>query len=294
MIVIAGRTNPELAKSIASSLSLPIIIANTKKFKDQELRVQIKDELYKEEIIIIQSTCNPANDNLMELLLLADTARQAGARSITALIPYFGYSRQDHSSCSHEPISASLIAKLLEAAGINQIITLDLHSKKIEDFFKINIQNLEPLIFFSKFFKGKEDNIVISPDIGGINRAQKFADILGLELVVINKNRISNGKCVMPEIIDNINGKHCIIIDDIIDTGETIHAACDLLIKSGVKSIKACITHAVLSGDSVNIIENSPLTKLYISNSIKHSNFPKKIEVIAVEDIFINTLRRHQ
>jgi ribose-phosphate pyrophosphokinase len=290
MIIIAGNSHQELSQTIASKLHVPLIIANTKKFEDQELRIQMDGNLWQQDVIIIQSTSKPANDHLMELLLIADTAKRAGSNHITAVIPYFGYGRQDRPSYSNGPISASLVATLLEAAGVDRVITLDLHSKQIEGFFKIGVQHFDALSLFAKLFKDTNNYIVVSPDIGGVTRAQKFANLLGVELAIINKVRSSNGKCVMNNIIGNIEGKNCIIIDDIIDTGETLHHACELLMQNNALSVSACVTHAVLSKLSIEHIENSNFANIYITNSIKQESLSTKIKVIDISDLIQNAL----
>lgn len=291
MIIIAGKSHSELAKTIATKLSSPLIIANTQKFEDQELRIQVDGDLYEQDVVIVQSTSKPANDHLMELLLLADTAKRAGARRIIAVIPYFGYSRQDRPSYSNGPISASLVATLLESAGIDRVLTLDLHSKQIEGFFKIGVHNFDSTLLFAKLFENVENYIVVSPDIGGINRAQKLADLLGINLAVINKSRNVNGECVMNNMIGEINGKHCILIDDIIDTGRTLTRACELLLQKGALSVSACVTHAVFSGSCINNIEKSPFNKFYVTNSIKNEKLPNKIQLISISEIFIDALK---
>jgi ribose-phosphate pyrophosphokinase len=292
MIIIAGSSHPELAKIIADKLDISLIMAQTKKFEDQELRIQLDGQLYERDVVIVQSTSKPANDHLMELLLLADTAKHAGARRIIAVIPYFGYGRQDRPSYSHGPISASLVSTLLEASGIDRVVTLDLHSKQIEGFFKIGVQNFDPLELFASSFKNKENHIIVSPDIGGLSRAEKFADMLGLELAVINKKRTAEGKCIMNNIIGDVKDKNCIIIDDIIDTGGTIIHACELLLQKQAKSVSACITHGVFSGSCLQNIEDSPIDNFYITNSIKQTNLPKKIQVLSISDIFVDELRK--
>jgi ribose-phosphate pyrophosphokinase len=292
MIIIAGKSHQELAKTIATKLSAPLIIANTKKFEDQELRIQVDGNLYEQDVVIVQSTSKPANDHLMELLLLADTAKRAGARQITALIPYFGYSRQDRPSYSNGPISASMVANLLEAAGINRVITLDLHSKQIEGFFRIGVLHFDALALFAKQFKNSnKDYIIVSPDVGGVTRAQKLADILELDIAIINKSRESNGDCVMNSVIGDVSKKNCILIDDIVDTSTTLIKACELLLQKNALSVCACVTHAVLSGNSIKNIENSPLTNLYVTDSIHNEKLPDKVKVITVSDIFIDALK---
>ena len=297
MIVITGNSNPLLAKSIAKKLAMPISIAKTKKFEDQELRIQLEDDFNGQDVVIIQSTSKPANDNLMELLLLSDTARHAGARHITAVIPYFGYSRQDKPTYNNGSISACLVANLIESSGVDRVITLDLHSKSSESFFKIYIQNLDSSSLFSYLFQDLNNYIVVSPDSGGISRAEKLAKLLFTDLAVINKSRDLTGKCKMDEVIGNIWRKNCIIIDDIIDTGETLCLAAELLMKQGAICVIACVTHAVLSGDSIKRIENSPIIKLYVTDSIANNTLlnkvSKKIEVISVATIFANSLKPH-
>jgi ribose-phosphate pyrophosphokinase len=286
MIIIAGNSHTYLANKISKTVGAPIILANTAKFEDQELRIQINGNLYEKDIAILQSTSKPANEHLMELLLLADTARRAGARKIIAIIPYFGYSRQDRPSYNCGPISASLVATLIEASGINKVITVDLHSGQSEGFFKIGVQNLDPVPLFANLYKDLDNCIVISPDVGGMPRAQKLASYLRVDLGVINKirNRIT-GECAMSDIIGNVAGKNCIIIDDIIDTGSTIFKASDLLFENGAKSVSACVTHGVFSGDCIKKIEKSHFDKFYITDTINHKLLPDKIEVISVNDI---------
>ena len=290
MIVLAGSSHPELAEDIALGIGCPLIIAKAKKFEDQELRIQVDGNLYEKEVVIVQSTSKPANDYLMELLLLADTAKRAGAHRIIAVIPYFGYSRQDRPSYSYGPISASLVATLLEAAGVNRVLTLDLHSKQTEGFFKIGVQNFDTSALFAKLFHDKKNQIVVSPDIGGVMRAQKLADMLNVELAIINKTRLADGKCVMNSIIGDVTNKDCIIVDDIIDTGGTLCRAADLLMQNDAKSVSACVTHGVFSGSCIELIKNSSFSSFYITNSIKHVEIPKAVQVIKVADIFIEAL----
>ncbi len=290
MIIIAGNSHPKLAKSIAKKLSLPFFLSNTKKFSDQELRIRLEGNFDKQDVIIVQSTSKPANDHLMELLLLVDTVKHAGAKSITAIVPYFGYGRQDKNSYKNEPIAISLLALLLKTSGIDKIITLDLHSKESENFFKIDIENLDPSLIFIHLIEKSNNNIVVSPDTGGIIRAKNLSKLLSTEVAVVRKSRDVNGECSMTNLSGSVTGKNCILIDDIVDTGETISLAAKFLIEKGAKSVDAYITHAVLSGKSIEKIENSPIRKFYVTNSIDQKNLPKKINVISVEDIFANSI----
>ncbi len=290
MIIIAGNSHPILAKGIATKLNAPLVIANTKRFEDQELRLQIDGDFNEQDVVIVQSTSKPANDHFMELLLLADTVKRAGARRIIAVIPYFGYGRQDRPSYNHGPISASLVARLIESAGIDRVITLDMHSKQSEGFFRIGVQNLDPLALFAKLFNSSEKYVVISPDIGGVARAQKLAKLMSADLGVINKTRGRSGECIMSEVIGNVADKHCILVDDIIDTGGTLCLAAELLMQRGAKSVSACVTHAVLSGDCKERIINAPFNKFYLTNSIMHNDIPNKIQVIKIDDVFVRAL----
>lgn len=290
MIIVAGSSHTDLSARLAKSLSTSCLFARVRSFSDQELRVQIEGSLYNEEVVLIQSTCKPANDHVMELLLLADTAKRAGAAKIIALVPYFGYGRQDRPSYIHGPISASLIANLLETSGIDRFITVDLHSKQTEGFFKIRVQNLSPIALFAQTLQPTRSMIVVSPDIGGLRRAQIFSDYLGLELAVIHKHRDPSGTCAMSHVIGTPAGKECLIIDDIIDTGDTLFKACHLLKDQGALSIKAFITHGVLSGNCLEKLEYAPLDSLVITNTIPHPQLSKKITVIDIETLIKGAL----
>jgi ribose-phosphate pyrophosphokinase len=290
MIILSGTSQPELAKRIAFILKVKWVRANVQHFEDQELRVQVPGPLYEEDVVIIQSTSRPANDHLIELFLLVDTARRAGARRIIVAIPYFGYGRQDRLSYDHGPISASLIARLLEATGIDRIVTLDLHSRQSEGFFKVGVQNLNPISLFAPIFEEMKNCTVVSPDVGGFIRAQLFSEKLGTSLAVINKTRTDSGNCQMSDVIGDVAGKQCILIDDIVDTAKTLCKAAELVIKKGAKSVSACVTHAVLSGDAVELIEKSLIEKIYVTDSILHADLPHKIQVLSVDKAFSEAL----
>ena len=287
MIIIAGKSNISLAQKISYNLNAPLIISNTKKFEDSELRIQFEANLDNKDVIILQSTSKPVNDHLIELLLIADAIKFARARNIIALMPYFGYSRQDRPLLNNSSASISLIAKLIETSGINTIITIDLHSKKCEEFFKIKIVNLESFSLFVPLFKLFKNSIVISPDHGGLQRAQRFANALGIKLAVISKRRDQNGQCEMIDIKGDVADKNCIIIDDIIDTGETIYKAAKLLFEKKAKSVSACITHAVLSSKALNYIAAIPFDRFYVTDTIVQSNLPDNIKVISANPLIV-------
>lgn len=284
MIVIGANSHSSLALQLSIKLGCDYIMANTQKFLDQELKVQISRDLSREEVIIVQSITKPANDHLMELLLLADTAKRSGAHTITAVIPYFGYSRQDRPSYEYGPISASLVARLIEISGIDRVITVDLHSKQSEGFFKIGVKNLDPSDLFVEVLEKKCSYMVISPDVGGVPRAQVMASKLSASLGIINKARDSHGKCIVTDIIGNVEGKDCIIIDDIVDTGGTLIEASQILVKYGAKSVSACITHGVFSGDCLLKLDKIGFAQFMISDTIEHPNLPAFIQVISVNE----------
>jgi ribose-phosphate pyrophosphokinase len=284
MQIISGSSNQALAKKIAQNTGYKLLHTKINNFGDGELRIEIDDNI-EEEVIIIQSTSHPANDHLIELLLLIDTAKRAGAKIITAIIPYFGYSRQDRCTYKHGPISASLVAKILEAAGVTKIITLDLHSKQLEGVFNVPIINLDPASIFFPIYKDTPDTIVVSPDIGGIARARNFSSLLGKDLAIINKSRDNNNECFMSQVIGHVKDKKCIIIDDIVDSGNTLCKAADLLKENGALQIEAYITHAVLSSDAKEKIMLSKIDKIFVSNSISHKTLPNKFVTICVEEL---------
>lgn len=284
MKIIAGSSNPLLALRLGTELGLEFLETKISKFNDSELKIQVHGLIGKE-VLLVQSTSSPVNDHLIELILLADTARRAGAERIIAVVPYFGYSRQDHSDYKNSPISASVVIKMIEAAGITEIITLDLHSSQLEGVFNIPIKNLSTSSIFFPIIQGQENNIVVSPDIGGISRARNYGSLLGANIAIINKSRDSNNACSMSEIIGDVKGKHCIIIDDIIDGANTVCLATELLLKNGANSVEAIVTHGVLSGDAVAKVQKSALKHLYISDSINNPALSDKISVLPIHEL---------
>lgn len=284
MQIISGSSNPLLAKKIAHNTGYKLLNTKIENFSDGELRVEIQDAIGSD-VIIVQSTSHPANDHLIELLLLVDTARRAGAANITAIIPYFGYSRQDRCTYKHGPISASLVVKMMEIAGITKIITLDLHSKQLEGLFNIPIVNLDPASIFFPIYKDNVNTIIVSPDIGGIARARNFSSLLGKDLAIINKTRDNDNECFMSEIIGHVKGKKCIIVDDIVDSGGTLCKAANLLKDNGALLIEAYITHAVLSGEAQEKIMLSQIDKIFVSDSIYHKSLPAKFVTINIDEL---------
>jgi len=293
-VIIAGQSHPKLAMQVAQAIGCKLIMANTQKFANEEFQLQINGDLYDKEVILLQSISWPANDHLMELLFLADAVKRAGGRHIVAVVPYLGYSRQDRSTYDYGPISASLVARLIQTSGIDRLITLDIHSKQIEGFFKIGVKTLETHSLFISdacFYNiNNENSVVVSPDIGGLLRARKFAEHLGSDLAVINKKRTLQGKCMSLEVIGKVGDKHCIIIDDIIDTGNTLCNAARLLIEKGARSVSACVTHAVLSDKSIEKIERIGFSQFLITDTIFHQNYPSFIQLQSTAGLIASAL----
>lgn len=286
MKIISGSSNRKLAEKIAKNLGLKLLDTKISRFGDSELKVQVNDNIG-DEVAIIQSTNAPVNDHLMELLLLADTVKRSGSRRIVAIVPYFGYSRQDRCTYKYGPISASLVIRMLEASGITEVITFDLHSQQLEGMFNIPVTNLSTESIFFPVLEHMKNIIIVSPDIGGISRARNYSSLMGADLAIINKSRDQNNQCAMSEIIGKVQGKNCIIVDDIVDGASTICLATDLLLAGGALTVEAVVTHGVLSGSAMEKIDNSKLSHLYISDTIDNKSKLKspKITVLPVHEL---------
>lgn len=307
MAVISGTANRPLAEAIVQDLNylIPdrrrIHLTETKimRFKDGEVYCSIEETVRGSDVFIIQPTCAPANDNLMELLLIVDAARRASAGSITAVIPYFGYARQDRKVAKRDPISAKLVATMLEAAGVNRIITMELHAKQIQGFFNIPVDNLSAASHFAYYFWGLFDPkevCIVSPDFGGVARARKIAEKMGVEnIAIIDKNRAKANECEVMHIIGDVKGKHCIMFDDIIDTAGTLCKAADALVEAGCGKVVACATHAVLSDGAVERIANSKLDEVHVLDTIPQSlsvakqHSSARMFAEAIKGVFLDT-----
>jgi ribose-phosphate pyrophosphokinase len=272
MKLLAGNSNIELAKSIGQYLKLPFTKAVVRRFADMEVFVEVQENVRGEDMFVIQSTSFPANDNLMELLIIIDALRRASARRITAVIPYFGYARQDRKVGSRTPISAKLVANLITSAGANRVLTVDLHAGQIQGFFDIPTDNLfaQPAMVRDIVdYLGSGDHLmVVSPDVGGVVRARALAKRLGTDLAIVDKRRERAGESEVMNIIGDVKGRSCILIDDIVDSGGTICNAAEALIKNGAKDVCAYATHGVLSGGAVARIQGSRLKSMVISDTI--------------------------
>lgn len=272
MKLFAGNSNRVLAESICNYLNIPLGNAIVRRFADQEIFVEIKENVRGEDVFIIQSTSYPANDHLMELLIMIDAARRASARRITAVLPYFGYARQDRKAGPRTPISAKLVANLITEAGANRVLTLDLHAGQIQGFFDIPTDNLFAVPILARDIKEHYDvsNVmVVSPDTGGVVRARALAKRLDSLLAIVDKRRDRPGESEVMNVIGDVSGKDCILIDDIVDSGGTLCNGAEALLENGATSVIAYITHGVLSGGAVARVTSSKLKELVITDSIQ-------------------------
>ncbi|AUM73278.1 ribose-phosphate pyrophosphokinase [Paracoccus jeotgali] len=277
--LISGNSNRPLAHAIARRMSMhrgmnvSPVDARVERFNDQEIFVEVFDNVRGEDMYIIQSTSNPANDNLMELLIMTDALRRSSASRITAVIPYFGYARQDRRAKARTPISAKLVANLLTEAGVDRVLTLDLHATQIQGFFDIPVDNLYAAPIFAldikHNFKGRMDDVmVVSPDVGGVARAREIAQRIGAPMAIVDKRREKAGEIAEMTVIGEVSGKTCIIVDDICDTAGTLVKAAQLLVDHGATEVHAYITHGVLSGPAVERVSKSVMKSLVITDSI--------------------------
>ena len=298
MKILACNSNINLAESISKTLNTRLVNADVKRFSDMEVFVEVQENVRGEDMFVIQSTSYPANDNLMELLVSLDALRRASARRITAVIPYYGYARQDRKSGPRTPISAKLVANLITKAGADRILTMDLHAGQIQGFFDIPTDNLFAAPVFVKDIEEKYKNkpvVIVSPDVGGVIRARAIARRINANLAIIDKRREKPGSSEVMNIIGDVSKHHCIIVDDIIDSGGTICNAAQALIDVGAISVDAYVTHGVLSGSAVSNISNSPLSSLVTTNSIKATqvvDMSSSIRQISIAPIIGEAIRR--
>ena len=298
MKILSCNSNINLAESISKSLNTQLVKVDVKRFSDMEVFVEVQENVRGEDMFIVQSTSYPANDNLMELLVSLDALRRASARRITAVIPYYGYARQDRKSGPRTPISAKLVANLITKAGADRILTMDLHAGQIQGFFDIPTDNLFAAPVFVKDIEGRYKNkpvVIVSPDVGGVVRARAIARRINANLAIIDKRREKAGLSEVMNIIGDVSNHHCIIVDDIIDSGGTICNAAQALIDVGALSVDAYVTHGVLSGSAVSNISNSPLTSLVTTDSIKATEavrISSNIRQISIAPIIGEAIRR--
>ena len=285
MKIIAGNSNLPLSSDVGKYLKIDLAKATIRRFADEEVYVEIKENIRGEDVFVIESTSYPANDNLMELLVIIDALKRASAKRITAVLPYFGYARQDRKPGPRTPISAKLVSNLITTAGADRVLTVDLHAEQIQGFFDIPTDNLFAGPVFSRDIKDQFDlsNLVaVSPDIGGVVRARAIASKFGASIAIVDKRRPKAGESEVMNIIGDVNEKDCIILDDIIDSAGTICNAADKLIEIGAKSVTAYVTHGVLSGKALSRIKDSKLKEVVITDTIDNTENAKELEKIRI------------
>tara|TARA_A100001015_G_scaffold42141_1_gene46128 strand:- start:3430 stop:4365 length:936 start_codon:yes stop_codon:yes gene_type:complete len=298
MKIIAGNSNLPLSSDVGKYLQIDLAKATIRRFADEEVYVEIKENIRGEDVFVIESTSYPANDNLMELLVIIDALKRASAKRITAVLPYFGYARQDRKPGPRTPISAKLVANLISTAGADRVLTVDLHAEQIQGFFDIPTDNLFAGPVFSRDIKDQFDlsNLVaVSPDIGGVVRARAIASKFGASIAIVDKRRPKAGESEVMNIIGDVDGKDCIILDDIIDSAGTICNAADKLIEIGAKSVTAYVTHGVLTGKALSRIKDSKLKEVVITDTINNTENDKelgKVRIIPISVLLGEAIRR--
>jgi len=297
--LLAGNANRPLANEISEALGIELCQATVGRFSDGEVRVKIDETVRGADVFVIQPTCPPVNDNLMELLIMIDALRRASVRQVVAVIPYYGYGRQDRKHIGRVPISARLVANLIETAGADRVLTMELHVGQIQGFFNIPVDNLRTDPVFAEYITRTEedlsDMIVVSPDVGGVGRARRLAEQLRLPLAVLEKRRNSDGTGIKEiRAIGEVGGKRAILIDDIVSTGGTLIHAAQALLDHGAKAVFACCTHGVFAGDAIQALKDSPLKKVVVTNTISHAQAEKEdfVEYIPVGEHLAKTIRR--
>ena len=297
-VLFTGNANPALAQEIAAHLSVELGKASVSRFSDGEVTVEIRQNVRARDVFVVQPTCTPTNENLMELLIMVDALKRASARRITAVIPYFGYARQDRRPRSTRvPISAKVVANLLETVGVERLLTMDLHADQIQGFFDIPVDNIyaSPVLLSDLKSKSYRDLVVVSPDVGGVVRARALAKQLGCDLAIIDKRRPAANVSEVMHVIGEIDGRNCVIMDDMIDTAGTLVKAAEVLKERGAKSVFAYCTHPVFSGPAIERIAGSMLDEVVITNTIPLSEAArdcKKIRQLSVAYLFAETIRR--
>jgi ribose-phosphate pyrophosphokinase len=298
MKILTGNSNRPLAEAISAYLRIPLTQASVRRFSDLEVFVEIHENVRGEDVFVVQSTSYPANDNLMELLVALDALRRGSARRVTAVIPYYGYARQDRKSGPRTPISAKLVANLITTAGANRVLTIDLHAGQIQGFFDIPTDNLFALPVLAKSISERYNGqplTIVSPDVGGVVRARAFAKRLDGDLAIIDKRRERAGVSEVMNIIGDVKDQVCILVDDIVDSAGTLCNAAEALMKAGAKSVAAYVTHGVLSGGAVARVEASPLERLVITDSIQATEavrVSRKIEQLSIAPLLGEAMSR--
>ncbi len=293
-MIFSGTANPELSEEIAKYLEMPLSKASINRFSDGEINIQIAESVRGKDVFIVQPTCAPANGNLMELLIMTDALKRSSAKSITAIVPYFGYARQDRKAAPRVPITAKLVANMIETSGISRMVTVDLHASQIQGFFDIPVDNLYGAILFLDYIKSKNfpNPVIASPDIGGVARARYFAKKLGLDMVIVDKRREQANQSEVMNVIGDVKGKDIVLIDDMIDTAGTMVQGAKALKDLGANSVMACCTHPVLSGPALERIQNGALDELVVANTIPMAKSCKKIKMLSTAVMLGEVIRR--
>lgn len=292
--VLSGNANRELVTRICKELGVEMVISEVNRFSDGEINVNISETVRGADVFIIQPTCSPVNDNLMETLILIDACKRASAGRINTVIPYYGYARQDRKAKAREPITAKLVADLIQVAGADRVVAMDLHAAQIQGYFDIPVDHLSAITILANYCKGfiDKNSVIVSPDVGGVTRARTFANILDLPIAIIEKRRPKANVSEVMNVIGDIDGKDAILVDDIVDTAGTIVKAASVLKDFGAKKVYGCATHGVLSGSAIDGIMNSVIEKFIITDTIPLDKKVEKIEVVSVAPLLAESIRR--
>ncbi len=294
--IICGTVHPEFAKKISEILKIPLCEIIVKKFPDSEIYIKIKEKVRGDDVFIIQPTSRPVNENLMELLIMIDALKRSNVHKINVVIPYYGYARQDRRASSREPITAKLVANLLTTAGADRIITVDLHSPQIVGFFDIHVDHFEVYPLFAEYIKNKnlKDVVAVASDSGFVKKTRKFAKVLGCPLAIVDKRRDYHSKVEVVNVIGDVKGKDCVLLDDMIDTGGTITAAADALMENGANSVHICATHGLLSGEAINKLEKCKAKEIVLTDSvpIPKNKMIKKIKILSIAELMAQVIQR--
>lgn len=300
MVLATGNSNRELAQAIADYLSTTLADIEVTRFSDGESRIIIKENMRGQDLYIIQSLCNPVNENIMDMLIMTDAGKRASARRVIAVIPYYGYARQDKKQQPREPITAKMVADLIEKVGVKRVMSMDLHAASIQGFFSIPVDHLSSLPVVVAYLKenklGGEDTMMVSPDVGGVVRTRMVAEKINSSIAILSKRRPRPNVAEVAELIGSVKGMRCVMIDDMVDTAGTLTKGSELLMEHGATEVRAICTHGVLSGESIPRIEKSPLIELVITDTIPLSPEKRKctkIKVISVADVFGEAIIRN-
>ncbi len=296
MKIFTGNANRPLADSICQYLEIPLSKAEVRTFSDGEIFVEIKENVRGRDIFVIQPTCTPVNDHLMELVTMVDALRRASARRITAVLPYYGYARQDRKVAPRVPITAKVVAEIMMVVGVRRVLTMDLHAGQIQGFFNIPVDNLYAAPILLEHMKEEFENVImVSPDAGGVERTRAFAKRLDVDMAIIDKRRERANECAAMNVIGDVTGKTAVLLDDMVDTAGTLCSAADILLEKGAKEVYACCSHGVLSGPAIERLEASNIKKLVITDSVPLTGASigcKKIKVLSIAKMLGEAIRR--